>query len=219
MIQEPSPLDRARDLVAALGPSVVGAWVIGSLADGTYQPGQSDLDLLVVADGTHDVALPDDVDLGVLTLDEAARGGDGTNALRVLAARRTALEIVGGPAVAALGAPREAAVRETATADLDQVLEHELTAEGWVSGVLRACRDLATLTTPLGTVIGRAEAGAWALERLPHDHRPVVAAALAARAAGGNAPAPDPEALRRFRTFVVGAAVPRRLGRKVAGLP
>jgi hypothetical protein len=42
----------------------------------------------------------------------------------------------------------------------------------------------------------------------------VVAAALDAATVDW-----DPEALRRFRTFAVGAAVRRRPGRKVAGLP
>ena len=64
-----------------------------------------------------------------------------------------------------------------------------------------------------GQELDAEEAGAWGLERLPAEHHPVVAAALA------PATEWDPEALRRFRTFAVGAAVRRRPGRKVAGLP
>jgi hypothetical protein len=73
------------------------------------------------------------------------------------------------------------------------------------------CQGLALLLG--GDELDADEAGAWALERLPAEHRPVVAAALE----GGTEW--DPEALRRFRTFAVGAAVRRRLGRKVSGLP
>ena len=79
------------------------------------------------------------------------------------------------------------------------------------------CRGLAALTA--GAELDDEAAGAWALERLPAEHRPVVAAALAARAAPEPAVTWDPDALRRFRTFAVGAAVRRRPGRKVAGLP
>ena len=78
--------------------------------------------------------------------------------------------------------------------------------------MLAVCRGLAVLLG--GHELGPEEAGAWALERLPADHRAVVAAALDAATVDW-----DPEALRRFRTFAVGAAVRRRPGRKVAGLP
>jgi hypothetical protein len=77
--------------------------------------------------------------------------------------------------------------------------------------VLTVCRGLAALVA--GQELGAEDAGAWALERLPAEHRPLVAAALA------GATEWDAEALRRFRTFAVGAAVRRRPGRKVGGLP
>jgi hypothetical protein len=77
--------------------------------------------------------------------------------------------------------------------------------------VLTVCRGLAWLTA--GPELDAEAAGAWAVERLPAEHRPLVAAALA------GASEWDAEALRRFRTFAVGAAVRRRPGRKVAGLP
>jgi Domain of unknown function (DUF4111) len=73
------------------------------------------------------------------------------------------------------------------------------------------CRGLAALST--GEELPAEGAAAWAMERLPAEHRPLVAAALAGAADW------DPEALRRFRTFAVGAAVRRRPGRKVGGLP
>jgi hypothetical protein len=73
------------------------------------------------------------------------------------------------------------------------------------------CRGLAALLA--GQELDAEQAGAWALERLPAEHCPLIAAALA------GATEWDPEALRRFRTFAVGAAVRRRPGRKVAGLP
>lgn len=73
------------------------------------------------------------------------------------------------------------------------------------------CRGLAALLA--GQDLDAGAAGAWGVERLPAEHRPLIAAALA------GATEWDAEALRRFRTFAVGAAVRRRPGRKVAGLP
>jgi hypothetical protein len=81
------------------------------------------------------------------------------------------------------------------------------------------CRGLAALSSPPGTAFDEEAAAAWALERLPAGHRPLVAAALAARRDPGATVTWDPEALRRFRTFAVGAAVRRRPGHRVAGLP
>jgi hypothetical protein len=78
--------------------------------------------------------------------------------------------------------------------------------------VLTVCRGLAALTA--GQELSPEDAGAWALERLPAEHRALVAAALA-----GETTEWEREALRRFRTFAVGAAVRRRPGRKVTGLP
>ena len=77
--------------------------------------------------------------------------------------------------------------------------------------MLAVCRGLALLLD--GRELDAREAGAWAVERLPADHRALVITALGAAAEW------DPEALRRFRTFAVGATVRRRPGRKVAGLP
>jgi hypothetical protein len=81
------------------------------------------------------------------------------------------------------------------------------------------CRGLAALGSPPGAAFDEEAAAAWALERLPAEHRSLVAAALAAREEPGTPVEWDPEALRRFRTFAVGAAVHRRPGRKVGGLP
>jgi streptomycin 3"-adenylyltransferase len=103
--------------------------------------------------------------------------------------------------------------------DADRALDAGLSsaAPGWA--VLTVCRLLATLSSPPGTLFGKEEAAAWALERLPAQHRPLVETALTARRDPEAAVVWDPEALRRFRTFAVGAAVRRRPGRKVAGLP
>jgi hypothetical protein len=79
------------------------------------------------------------------------------------------------------------------------------------AAVLTVCRGLAHVLT--GEELAAEQAGAWALERVPAAHHALVAAAL------DGATELDPQALRRFRTFAVGAAVRRRPGRKVAGLP
>ena len=95
--------------------------------------------------------------------------------------------------------------------ELDRALDTGLSGPRPADAVLTVCRGLAALTA--GEDLNHAAAGTWALERLPAEHRPVIAAALA------GATEWDPGALRRFRTFAVGAAVRRRPGRKVAGLP
>jgi Domain of unknown function (DUF4111) len=94
-----------------------------------------------------------------------------------------------------------------------------LTGPDPAAAVLTVCRGLATLASPPGTSFDEEAAVTWALERLPAEHRPLVVAALDARRDADAAVECDPEALRRFRTFAVGAAVRRRPGRKVAGLP
>jgi hypothetical protein len=110
---------------------------------------------------------------------------------------------------------------ESVLGGFDAALDRSLHEGGAATAgaVLAVCRVLAMLSSPPGTVLGKEEGGAWALERLPPEHRPVVEAALATRADPASAPEWDADALRRFRTFVVGAAVRRRPGRKVAGLP
>ena len=103
--------------------------------------------------------------------------------------------------------------------DMDKALDAGLAAADPTKAVLTVCRGLATLISPPGTLFGKEEAGEWALERLPAEHRPLVAAALTARRDPGTTIEWNPEALRRFRIFGVGTAVRRRPGRKVAGLP
>jgi streptomycin 3"-adenylyltransferase len=103
--------------------------------------------------------------------------------------------------------------------DADWALDAGLSSGAPGRAVLVVCRLLATLASPPRTLFGKEEAGAWALERLPAEHRPLVEAALAVRLDPEASVEWDPEALRRFRTFAVGAAVRRRPGRKVAGLP
>jgi streptomycin 3"-adenylyltransferase len=103
--------------------------------------------------------------------------------------------------------------------DADGALDAGLTGEAPGRAVLVVCRLLATLSSPPGTLFGKEEAGAWALERLPAEHRPLVEAALAVRHDPDAPVGWDAEVIRRFRTFAVGAAVRRRPGRKVAGLP
>jgi hypothetical protein len=177
--------------------------MLGSAADGTYRPGLSDLDLLVLVDGpVGPLAPPEGVDLGVLSVEEAARGGDGVNALRVLAARRRSIASLGPPAVEALAPARAVEVGRAAAADLRRILAAELTAERWPSGVLGAFRDLATMAAPLDAPNGKEEAAACA----PAGFEPLAAAALAARRGGDRTV--DEAELDRFRSYVAGRLQP-----------
>ena len=128
------------------------------------------------------------------------------------------LVLHGPPAADVLAAPPWSDYLDALTPSLDRALDRGL-AEDPGPAVLVACRVLLTLLSPPGTVLGKEEAAALALERLPAAHRPLVAQALAARLEPSAPQEWDQAALRRFRSFVVGAAVRRRPGRKVAGLP
>lgn len=126
-----------------------------------------------------------------------------------------------GPAPDELvGEVARADLLESVQADLDEVLSVGLFEPRPVYGVLSACRALATILGRPGTLLSKEQAGEWGLERLPADHRSLVEWALAARRGEveGDAPFGYEERVR-FRTFVVGAGVRRRHGRRVPGFP
>jgi hypothetical protein len=189
-----------------------------------------------------DVPLPGPLELSVVTA-EAARGGrlplpyevhvgggrvvldrgdgDPDLAAHVTATLARGRALAGPPPGDVLAALPWTAFLESILDDFDEAMASGLTAGGRATtyAILNACRVLQTLASPEGTVVSKEEAAAWGLERLPAEHRPLVAAALGARRDPGASVEWDPEALRRFRTFAVGAAVRRRPGRKVSGLP
>jgi streptomycin 3"-adenylyltransferase len=216
---------------------LVAAYLHGSLAFGEFRPDMSDVDVLVVVDAALsdearrrlgerllDVPLPGPLELSVVTA-EAARGGRLPLPYEVhVGGGRVVLDRgAGDPDLAAHVTATLARGRalESILDDFDEAMASGLTAGGGAAtdAILNACRVLQTLASPEGTVVSKEEAAAWGLERLPAEHRPLVAAALGARRDPGASVEWDPEALRRFRTFAVGAAVRRRPGRKVAGLP
>ena len=139
------------------------------------------------------------------------------------AGRRGPITRAVGPAPTELiGEVARADLLDSVQADLDEVLSTGLFEPHPVYGVLSACRALATILGRPGTLLSKEQAGAWGLERLPAAHRPLVEWALASRRGeiGVDEEAPfDYEARVRFRTFVVGAGVRRRHGRRVPGFP
>ncbi len=203
---------------------MVGFYLHGSLATGAWRPG-SDVDLLAVVASPDDEAavhqaagavhVPAPMELRVWPSDAPDRD---------LPVHRTAVvaygvALHGPPAAEVVEAPPWDDFLAVLLADADRAFDAGLGSATPARAVLTVCRLLATLSSPPGTLFGKEEAGAWGLERLPAEHRPVVAAALEARRNPDADVDWDPEALRRFRTFAVGAAVRRRPGRKVAGLP
>ena len=64
-----TPVDAAHALVAALGDSVQAAYAIGSVATGDFEPGSSDLDVVVVLRGSPSLT-------GLSALADAARAVD-----------------------------------------------------------------------------------------------------------------------------------------------
>ncbi|HSM64806.1 MAG TPA: aminoglycoside adenylyltransferase domain-containing protein [Ilumatobacteraceae bacterium] len=135
-------------------------------------------------------------------------------------ARAHGVSLVGPPPTDLIGEVTHGDLLDSVQADLDEVLSTGLFEPRPVYGVLSACRALATILGRPGTLLSKEQAGAWGLERLPAAHRPLVEWALAARRGEVEGDAPfDYEARVRFRTFVVGAGVRRRHGRRVPGLP
>lgn len=135
-------------------------------------------------------------------------------------ARSHGVALAGPPPSELVGEVAHADLLESVQADLDEVLSVGLFEPRPVYGVLSACRALATILGRPGTLLSKEQAGEWGLERLPAEHRPLVEWALAARRGEVEGDAPfDYEARVRFRTFVVGAGVRRRHGRRVPGFP
>jgi streptomycin 3"-adenylyltransferase len=202
----------------------VGLYLHGSLATGRWRPG-SDVDLLAVVSAPEDEAVVEEVAASVdVPAPMELRVWPSDRPDRDLPVHRTAVAAAG----VALHGPPAAEVVEpppwedfltVLVEDLDAAADAGLAAADPTTAVLTVCRGLATLSSPPGTLFGKEEAGEWALERLPAEHRPLVAAALAARRDPATPIEWNPEALRRFRIFAVGTAVRRRPGRKVAGLP
>ena len=93
--------------------------------------------------------------------------------------------------------------REAAADLLDAATNHGVRGRDDVLAALRALRVLLT-----GEDGSADDAVAWGLARLPAAHHPVIAGEV-----------DDHDALSRFRWFVVGAAVRKRPGRRVGGLP
>lgn len=135
-------------------------------------------------------------------------------------ARAHGASLVGPPAPELVGEVAWGDLLESVQTDLDEVLSVGLFEPRPVYGVLSACRALASILGRPGTLLSKEQAGAWGLERLPAEHRPLVEWALAARRGEADGDAPfGYEARVRFRTFVVGAGVRRRHGRRVPGFP
>ena len=142
-------------------------------------------------------------------------GEDPDLAAHVTATLARGIALLGPPPEEVLVAPPWPVFLQSIVDDLDWGMERIHERPGYA--VLNGARVVLTLQSPAGTVLGKEEAAALALERFPREHHPLLEQAVAERL--GAAVEWDPEALRRYRTFVVGAAVRRRPGRKVAGLP
>lgn len=212
-------VDRLR---AAFGDDLVGVYAHGSAATGGYRAGVSDVDVLVVMRRPVPAAevaaeagngLPGPLELTVVTPAGAAE-----QVVPVTEVLARGIVLHGPPAAEVLAAPPWNDYLAAIVPTLDVALDRGLSDDPG-RAVLVVCRALLTLLSPPGTVLGKEEAAALALERLPAEHRPLIARALAARVDPAAPQDWDQAALRRFRSFVVGAAVRRRPGRKVAGLP
>ena len=206
---------------AGLGDDLLGVYAHGSVATGGYRPGVSDVDVLVVVRPTVtaaqvEAAAGEGIPALGLTTVTPERMAEGVVPVTEVLSRGVVLH--GPPPGDVLTAPPWSDYLAAILPTLDRALDRGL-SEDPAPAVLVACRALLALLSPPGTVLGKEEAAALALERLPAEHRPLITQALAARLDPSAPQEWDQAALRRFRSFVVGAAVRRRPGRKVAGLP
>ncbi len=203
---------------------------------GGFRPGTSDVDVLVVAQSVPDTEglaasllatpAPGPLELSVVEPHAGTRfllhvagqrmvvpahGQDDPDLVPHITATLARGEVLLGPPPSELlDAPPWAAFLSAVADDFDWSAEHAPPRYQ----VLNGCRLLASLSSSPGSVLSKDEGGAWGLERLPRDHHRVIQRALLDQLGPDDA-----DALRRFRAFVVGAAVRRRPGRKVAGRP
>ena len=195
----------ARDVVAILGPELVGVYLHGSLALGGFDAARSDVDLLVVVRGPLDVRRepllelfrersgnPFPLEVSVLRRDglrpwrhpspyelhfgESGIAGPGAD--RDLAVHVTALRARG---IVLAGAPIGDVFPEVPAEDFrDAVLadlDWALAHGKHAYRVLNACRIVAWLET--GAVLSKSEGAEWAGPRLTAGERRIVAHALA----------------------------------------
>ncbi len=220
-----------------VGDQLLGVYLHGSLAMGGFRPGASDVDVLVVASSFADpqglgdalarLELPGPLELSVVephagtryllhvagdrvVTPDASRNTDPDLIPHVTAVLARGEVLAGRPPAELLDEPPWSAFLAAVADDFDWSAEHAPARYQ----VLNGCRFLASLSSPPGTVLSKDEGGAWGVERLPREHHTLIQRALADELGPSDA-----DALRRFRTFVTGAAVRRRPGRKVAGLP
>lgn len=202
---------------------------------GCFRPGRSDVDVIVVvarplaarerdALGRRllDLTLPGPLELSVLTAPAASAArypmpyelhvgdtrvvvdqgeGDLDLAAHVTATVARGFTLVGPPPAEVFGPVPWGDFLAAITDDLVWGFEH-----GSVSyAVLNACRVLQTLASPDGTVVSKEEGAAWALEQLPAEHHPLIAACLAYRVDGTSIDV-GAEAVNHFRELAVIAA-------------
>jgi len=193
---------------------------LGELA--AARPAGTDLDVAVLtaaAAATPHHPVPVDVRAGAER--EPALGGLAPELAADLAVARVLGVALHGPEPAEIiGEVARGDLLESVQAGFDAALSTGVFLPRPADGILTACRGLATINGAPGVVLSKEEAGEWALERMPMQHRPLVVWALAERR--GEDPGDPPwsaDDMVRFRIFCTGAAVRRRHGRRVPGLP
>jgi streptomycin 3"-adenylyltransferase len=128
-------------------------------------------------------------------------------AAHITVTRSRGVTLIGEPPQDVFAPVPESDYKAAVLADLAWALKDERLLESPYYGVLNACRVIAMLQSPPGTVLSKEEGALWALEELPGRHRPIVEQALACyrsarpvsleeRATDGHAW--DADALRAF---------------------
>jgi predicted nucleotidyltransferase len=222
------------DLQRALGDTVVGIYVHGSLALGCFNPHLSDLDVLVVTERaltpTQRDALgpllaarprleihflsrsalfpwrhPAAYDLHFGSGGAVGPGEDHDLAAHLTVTRRAGIALVGPPPGGVFPDVPWEDYEDSLRRDLESCGEHG----GRLYAVLSPARIWATLTER--AVHSKASGAAWALERAPEEFRPLISQALETYRSGADQPWFDRDEVRPFAEFVMNQLRPSRL--------
>jgi streptomycin 3"-adenylyltransferase len=207
-----------------LGHLLVGAYLHGSLALGSYYPPKSDIDLLLVVRErltaaererisrlfvtlSADRPTTGDVEVSAVTehaarnfahpmpfemhystswneriergeVDYAEDRRDPDLAAHVSSVRESGVALLGPDAADIFAPVPEKDFLDSILEDLGWIVEDEHILSSPFYGVLNGCRVLQVLADRAPRVPSKEEAGLWALEHLPAEHRSIVGEAL-----------------------------------------
>lgn len=221
--------DLVRGMRGVFGEGLVGVYLHGSLSLGCFNPALSDIDVLVVtkrpltstereglapllaAGGRIEISFlsepslrrwrhpaPYDLHFAWKGSRLVGPGEDHDLAAHVTVARHGGVALLGPPPTDVLPDVPWEDYEDSLRRDLETCGEHG----GGIYAVLSPARIWATLTEHV--VHSKATGAAWALDRAPHEFRPLLSRVLETYRTGTSEPRFDRDEVRPFVDFVIG---------------